>query len=67
MVPQTGLCLSILCRGELEGLLECSTMLPEFVRIIAFLWEGSPDAEIVPENRALHSTAVSSYRYVLSR
>ena len=31
-------------------------MLPELVRVVAFLWEGSPGSEIVPENRPLHAT-----------
>ena len=33
-------------------------MLPELVRVIAFIWEGSPDSGIVPENRSLHNTVV---------
>ena len=41
--------------GKREGLFECSKRLPELVRVIAFLWEGFPDPEIVPENRSLHN------------
>ena len=43
-------------RGSRERHLKCSMMPPELVRVIAFLWEGSPDPEIVPENRSLHNT-----------
>ena len=42
-------------------------MLPGLVELLLVLWDSSMVSEIVPENRSLHNTAVSSRRYFLSR
>ena len=52
---------------EAKGVWEWSKGFSGLVRIRTFLWEGHPDSGIVPENRSLHNTAVSSRRYFLSR